>query len=117
MVKSKVLREMVKKASEEKRADLDALIRKYVQEGPASLPRSRFNSDEGWFPSDRAPGKIRLQAFKPWQMRAYGFCCDFNARPTFFITGIDPSKKQNDANQNILAAAGLEAVRVSQLVK
>jgi hypothetical protein len=114
---AKVKAELRKKASREQMAGLEALMKKYAESGPQGLPRTKFSGDEGWFPSKKAAGKIRLEAFKPWQLRAYGFCCEFDGRPTFFVTGLDPSKKQDDANQNILAAAGREAVRVNELLQ
>jgi hypothetical protein len=106
----------MKKVDARRRSDLDDLIRRYCEQGPASLPPTKFNANECWFPSERAQNKVRLQAFKPWALRAYGFARQFNNRSTFFITRIDPSKKQDRADQDILHAAGVEAVTVSEFL-
>ena len=115
VIRSSVKREMEKSADVEQRAGLEDLLLRYRDHGPAGLPRTKLNGQEGWFPSEKAPGKVRLQAFKPWQLRAYGFCTQFRGRPTFFITGVDCSKKSDKANQAKLKAAGTEAYRVSKL--
>ncbi len=117
VIKSKVKKELEKKATEDQRASLDDLIGRYAEGGAAALPSQKFNGNEDWFPSEKAPNKIRLQAFKPWKLRAYGFRRDFNGRSTFFITGLDPSKKQDRAKPEILKAAGKEAVRINELLK
>jgi hypothetical protein len=116
-IRGSVQKELEKAASAEQRAGLTDIVTRYAKGGPSNIPRSKYNGQEGWFPSDKAPGKIRLEAFKPWQLRAYGFCRQFNGRPTFFITGVDASKKQNKARPNILNAAGAEAVKVNDLLK
>lgn len=106
-----------KRASQKQRAELEAIVRRYASGGPSELPRSKFNGNEGWFPSAAASPKIMLQAFKPWQLRAYGFCRTFNGRPTFFITAIDPAKKQDRADPRILKAAGDEAVQLDRALR
>ncbi len=117
VIKSKVANGLRKKATAEQRADLQALIDRYVLNGPTGLPSKKWNGNEGWFPSAKAAGKVKLEAFKAWKLRVYGFCCQFNGRPTFFITGFDPAKKQDAADQRILAASGAEAVELSRLIK
>lgn len=117
LIRSKAKGDLLKKASAEQRAGLEELVRRYAKDGPKGIPGKKWNGAEGWFPSDKAPGKVRLEALKPWQLRAYGFCCEFRGRPTLFITGIDPAKKQNKADRAILKAAGDEAFRVSELIR
>ncbi len=80
------------------------------------MPSGKFNSREGWFPSEKNK-QIKLEAFKPFQMRAYGFCRAVNGKPTFIITGLDRSKKQDRGDQDVINAAGNEAVRVNGLLK
>jgi hypothetical protein len=116
VIRTKAKAELEKKASAEQLAGLEDLIERYAKEGPKGVPPKKWNGAEGWFPSDKAPGKVRLEALKPWQLRAYGFCCEFRGRPTLFITGIDPAKKQDKADRAILDAAGREAFRVSKLM-
>lgn len=113
VIRTAVKEEIVAKANEEQRAGLNDLLTRFVTHGVPGLPRNKFNGQEGWFPSEKSPGKVRLQAFKPWQLRAYGFLRDFGKRPTFFITGVDCSKKADRAKQSIVKAAGKEAYRLS----
>lgn len=107
----------INKSRGEQKAGLEALIAQYMAEGPASLPRTKFNGDEGWFPSARAQNKIRLEAFKAWQLRAYGFCRSYNGSTWFFIVAVDPSKKKDKADSSILNAAGREAVRLNDEIE
>lgn len=104
-------------ANAEQKAGLEDLVERFSKGGPQALPRPKLNGNEGWFPSEKAAGKVRLQALKPWQLRAYGFLRGVNGKPTFIITGADCSKKQDRANQTILKAAGAEAFRVDQQFK
>jgi hypothetical protein len=115
VIKSSVKREIEKKATAEQQAGLAALIERYAMGGWENIPRGKFNANEGSFTSQTG-GRVRLEAFKPYQLRAYGFCTDFNGRRTFFITGVDTSKKQDRANQTILRTSGSEAIRVSGLI-
>lgn len=104
-------------ANAEQKVGLEDLLERFAKGGPQALPRTKLNGNEGWFPSEKAAGKVRLQAFKPWQLRAYGFVRGINGKPTFIITGADCSKKQDRANQKILKAAGTEAFMVEQQFK
>lgn len=106
-----------KEASAEQRAGLEDLVVRFAAGGPQALPRTKLNGNEGWFPSEKAAGKVRLQALKPWQLRAYGFVRSVAGKPTFIITGADCSKKQDRANQKVLKAAGAEAFRMDQQFK
>ena len=114
VIRTKVKKDIEKRASQEQRAGLSDIVQKYVEGGSSAIPSKKFNGNEGWFPSEKAQGKILLQAFKPRQLRAYGFCRPFDGRPTFFITGVDTAKKQDQANQNILNAAGTEAAEINK---
>jgi hypothetical protein len=116
VIKRSVRKEIMKKATKEKQAGLEDVIQHYAAGGPQGIPPAKFAGDEGWFPSKKDK-RIRLEAFKPWQLRAYGFCEEFNGRQTFFITGVDTRKKQFKADQEILEAAGKEAVRIHDLLK
>lgn len=107
---------VLSKASADQRSELEDLVKRYAANGPGALPRNKLK-DQGWYPGPKANHKVRVEAFKPWQLRAYGFCRSFNGRPTFFITSVDRAKKQDDANDAILAAAGKEALRVDGELK
>lgn len=115
-IRKAVLEEINKDASVEQRAGLDDLLERFSAHGPQGLPRTKLNGNEGWFPSEKASGKVRLQAFKPWQLRAYFIVKAYLGRPSAFITGVDCSKKQDRANQAILSSSGAEALRLSKLI-
>lgn len=117
VIRTKTREEVDDDATDEQKAGLEDLLERFAKGGPQALPRQKLNGNEGWFPSEKAPGKIRLQAFKPWQLRAYGFVRAVNGTATFIITGVDCSKKQDRANPSILKAAGAEAVRVDKQFK
>lgn len=117
MIKTTVKNEILEKADEKQRAELEELIARFCSGGPTGIPRTKLNGQEGWFPSERAPGKVRLQAFKPWQLRAYGFIKSANGRPTYVITGVDCSKKSDRAKQSVVRSAGSEAYRVSKEIQ
>jgi hypothetical protein len=115
LMKTKVKRELLKKATANQRSELDVVLRRFAAGEP--LPSGKFNGNEGWFPSKKASNKILLQGFKADQLRAYGFRRDLHSRSTFIITAIDHTKKQDHAKPEILKAAGKEAVRVNDTFK
>lgn len=61
--------------------------------------------------------KVRMEEFKSAQVRLFGFLATFEDQLTFFVTGMDPAKKQQKADQKKLAAAVKEAVRITGLLK
>ncbi|WP_304280168.1 hypothetical protein [Caulobacter segnis] len=115
-IRERTEKQIQKKASKDQKAELEDLIKKYAAEGPGGVPSKKWATDEGWFPS-RKSKELRLEAFKPWQLRAYGFCRNFNGKSTFFIVGFDPVKKQDDADQSIIQSSGAEALRIERLMK
>lgn len=117
VIKTTVKNEIMAKADVKQRAELEELVVRFCDNGPAGIPRTKLNGQEGWFPSEKAPGKIRLQALKPWQLRAYGFVKAVLNRPAFIITGVDCSKKSDRAKQSIVASSGAEAFRVSKEIQ
>lgn len=117
VIRTKAREEVEDDATDEQKAGLEVLLERFSKHGPSALPRNKLNGNEGWFPSEKAQGKIRLQAFKPWQLRAYGYIRSVDGTPTFIITGVDCSKKQDKANPSILKAAGYEAVRVEEFFR
>ena len=115
VIKSKIKSKLHRKATNDQLAGLKDLMERYGESGFDNMPRGKFNASEEWFATSKGK-QVLLQAFKPGQLRVYGFRQNFNGRPTFFITGFDPVKKQDDADQNIIAASGKEAVTVFDLL-
>ena len=65
-----------------------------------SLTPEMMNRNEG-----RSNNGLRIEAFKAFKVRLYGFEFKFNKIKTFFIVIIDAAKKQNKADKNILKGA------------
>lgn len=59
---------------------------------------------------------VAIWVFKAHQPRYYGFTRVVEGKETFFVTAIDPAKKQDDANPEVLARAGREAFRILKLL-
>jgi hypothetical protein len=116
-VRVAVIEEIKNKASQDQRAELDELLERFIRHGVPGLPRGKFNGQEGWYPSEKAAGKVRLVALKPWQLRTYGFIRSVGGRPAMIITGVDCSKKADRAKPAVLKAAGNEAYKVSKEFK
>lgn len=81
----------------------------YAEYGPESLMRTKFVSEMQFEGEGR---KVRLEAFKGFQIRLYGFAVQVKGKRTFFITGLDLAKKANKAKPRVLEAAGKEAIQV-----
>lgn len=68
------------------------------------LTPEMMNRNEG-----RSNGGLRIEAFKAFKVRLYGFEVTFKKIRTFFIVIIDSAKKQNKADKNILKGAKARA--------
>jgi hypothetical protein len=95
------------------RARLKLVVNDYCTDGPASLNNTdfRFLGHKG-----SAGVTIRLEEFKAWGVRLFGFLHDNSGSPTFFVTGMDEAKKQQKGSQVKIAAAVKEAVRVRKIL-
>ncbi len=96
------------------RGQAKAVMRFYADRGPADLPTSKFVYEERFEAQGR---KVRIEAFKGHQTRLYGFVAQVNGRMTFFITGLDLSKKADKAKRRVLDVVGKEAIRVLKALK
>lgn len=95
------------------KARLELLADDYCTSGPDLFDKTDFRflghkSYEGV--------KVRLEEFKAPQVRLFGFSGDMGGMATFFVTGIDPAKKQRKANDDKVTSAVKEAVRLKQLL-
>jgi hypothetical protein len=91
---------------------LEALLEHYGESGPDALASCRFRALNGWHAGSDEP--IQLEVFTPHELHAYGFCRALNGKPTFFVTGISASMKQQ--SQEVVRAAGYEALRIHALL-
>jgi len=73
-----------------------------------SLTPEMMNRNEG-----RSKGNQRVEAFKAFKVRLYGFEITFKNIRTFFIVIIDSAKKQKKADKNILKTAKSRADELS----
>lgn len=79
-------------------ARFEAIMLRWCKE--IALTPEMFNANEG-----RSPGNILIRAFKIHKVRLYGFVRAMGKMKTFLIVEIDPSKKQDRADQKILKRA------------
>lgn len=64
------------------------------------LTREMYNGNEG-----RSPDNIMLHAFKAFKIRLYGFVRSVGDLKTFIVVDVDPAKKRDKADPNILKRA------------
>ena len=81
----------------------------YLRSGPENLPAQSFRFEK-WHEAEGR--KVRLETFKGYQTRLYGFATHVMGQRTFFITRLDLAKKDNKAKRRVLDAAGAEAIRI-----
>lgn len=67
------------------------------------LTTEQFNGNEGR--AKRGDLNVMLQAFKTHKVRLFGFVMKLERKRTFLIVDLDPAKKQNKADPNILKRA------------
>jgi hypothetical protein len=73
LIKTKVKKKLEKKATADQLAGLQDLLERYGETGFENIPKGKFNASEEWVPSKKDK-KLMLQAFKPGQLRVYGYC-------------------------------------------
>jgi len=75
-----------------------------------AISTQRFKSQDSF--TDQKGRKVQIWAFKSYQSRMYGFVRKVENKETFFVTAIDPAKKDDDADPAVLKRAKVEAFRV-----
>ncbi|MCY1642110.1 hypothetical protein [Methylorubrum sp. SL192] len=85
-------------------------LRKHFDEmaanGPGRLNDEQFKR-EGSFP-DGAGGAVSIWVFKVWQWRLYGAFVTIEGAQCFVGVRVDPSKKRDRADQDLLKAVAKE---------
>ena len=102
-------KDFTKKAGASGRAQAESVMKLYIRFGPEDLPRDKFVHEERYEAGGR---KARIQTFKGFQTRLYGFEAQVDGQRTFFITRLDLAKKDDKAKRRVLDAAGKEAIKV-----
>lgn len=88
------------------RAVIEASLEAWASKGPGDFPEQRFKFEKQY---KHAGKMVRVEAFKARHVRVYGAVAQFDGKATFLITAIDTAKKQYEADQNLLNAAGKKA--------
>jgi hypothetical protein len=89
--------------SKQRRAHLTRYFQRFCELGPRGLGEEKFKFEESF--SDGRGGQVPVYAFKPFKWRLYGGILTVGGKRCFVGVRIDPSKKQNKANQKLLASA------------
>ena len=84
---------------------LDRYIRSFCDTVDHRAPDTHFKK-EGSYP-DGKTGKVAVFAFKPFQWRLYGVVCTVDGKKCFIGTKVDPEKKQDKADQELLKLAAV----------
>lgn len=80
-----------------------------------ALPPERFKQQERYV---GATGSVvKISAFKSYQARFYGFSRSVQGKETFFVTALDPAKKSDQADPQMLKRASDEAFRILAALK
>jgi hypothetical protein len=91
------------KLSMKRRTHLARYFERFCEIGPQSLGEEKFKREDS-FPDGRG-GQVSVYAFKPFKWRLYGGILRVAGKRCFVGTRVDPSKKQDKANQQLLRNA------------
>ena len=84
---------------------LDRYVQSFCDTFDHRAPDTHFKK-EGTYPDGKA-GKAAVFAFKPFQWRLYGVVCTVEGKKCFVGTKVDPEKKQDKADPDILKSAAV----------
>lgn len=84
-------------------------------DGVDNIPEEKFKYQDRFTQNGFHP--VRISAFKNHQARYYGFNRVVEGKDTFFVTAIDPSKKDNNADPAMLERASKEAFNILRTLK
>ena len=95
--------------NQEARAQVASVMRAWCDRGPIDIPHTKFKFQQ-WY--ERHGRKVRIDTFKGHQVRFYGATTQIDGKPMFLVTGCDTAKKDHDADDEILKAAGKAAFQL-----
>ncbi|MEE8630224.1 MULTISPECIES: hypothetical protein [Methylobacterium] len=90
----------------QRRTKLKKHFEEFVTNGPARLGEDHFRR-EGAFADGRG-ASVAIWVFKVWQWRLYGAILPIRGVQCFVGVKVDPSKKRNKADQDLLKAVAKE---------
>lgn len=104
----------MREANEKDQRKIKALLKAHFCEFGMVTSHQKWNPDEGYH---SVGGKTyKLQAAKGHQCRVYGIVGSLNGKKTFFVGGVDPKKKRDKADLQILTrAANVAAAMIAQI--
>jgi hypothetical protein len=105
-IKDKDWKLFLKEANANGRSQIEAVMRTWCRFGPNDFPESKFKFELRY---EKGGKSVRIDAFKGHQVRFYGTTVQVDGKAMFLITGHDFSKKQTQADQDALKAAGKTA--------
>ncbi|MDR6292372.1 hypothetical protein E9232_004912 [Inquilinus ginsengisoli] len=95
---------------------LKGIMGKLADYGPQHLPNKQF-ANEGRWPTGETNGrKIMIEALKVRQFRVYGHQMTIDKNRYFIGVCVDPSKKNNAADQALLAKAAHSMRQICEAV-
>lgn len=98
--------------SRKQRTHLTRYLQRFCELGPQSLNEEKFKFEDSF--SDGLGRQVPVYAFKPYQWRLYGSILTVGGKRCFVGVRIDPSKKQNKANQGLLKSAAEDIARLAE---
>jgi hypothetical protein len=96
--------------SKKRRTHLTRYFQRFCELGPRSLGEEKFRWEESF--SDGRGGQVPVYAFKPFKWRLYGGILTVGGKRCFVGVRIDPSKKQDKANQELLKATASDIAKL-----
>ena len=98
--------------SRQRRTHLSRYFQRFCELGPQSLNEEKFKFEDSF--SDGYGRQIPVYAFKPFKWRLYGGILTVGGKRCFVGVRIDPSKKQDKANQGLLRSAAEDIARLAE---
>lgn len=92
--------------SKKRRVHLKRYFDRFCQLGPKSLNEEKFKFEDNL--PDGTGKHVSIYAFKPFKWRLYGGILTVAGKRTFVGVRVDPSKKQDKANQTLLRSAAID---------
>lgn len=99
-------------------AKIEATLKSmYAEGGAENVPggTERLNTNEGRYSVEGK--KVRVWAFKSFQLRVYGVEGSVNGKRAFFATEVDPAKKKPKADPGALQRAAIRSVELNSKIK
>jgi hypothetical protein len=91
---------------------LKRYFERFCQLGPRGLNEEKFRFEDSF--SDGAGGQVSVFTFKPFKWRLYGGILTVAGKRAFVGVRVDPDKKQDKANQELLKKAAADIAALAE---